>query len=99
MGYLYDLVLCYNNLRFEYGEKMPTVLRINGYRFFFFSDEHMPQHIHIEKAGSYVRIVLDTHEVTDSYKISSKEINKLIKLVEENKETLKGAWDEYFKEQ
>lgn len=81
------------------GENVPTVLRINGYRFFFFSDEHLPQHIHIEKAGSYVRIELATLKVTDSYKISSKEINKLIKLVEENKETLKGAWNEYFKEQ
>ena len=78
---------------------MPTVLRINGYRFFFFSDEHMPQHIHIEKADSYVRVVLDTLEVTGSYKISNKEIGKLIKLVEENSELLKGAWDEYFKEQ
>ena len=29
---------------------MPTVLRIDGYRFFFFSDEHTPEHIHIEKA-------------------------------------------------
>ncbi|MEA1879832.1 MAG: DUF4160 domain-containing protein [Campylobacterota bacterium] len=75
------------------------MLRINGYRFFFFSDEHMPQHIHIEKADSYVRIVLDTLEITDSYKISGKEINKLIKLVEKNRELLKGAWSEYFKEQ
>jgi hypothetical protein len=78
---------------------MPTVLRIDGYRFFFFSDEHMPQHIHIEKADSYVRIVIDTLEVTDSYKISAKEIRKLIRLVEENREVLKGAWNEYFKEQ
>ena len=78
---------------------MPTVLRINGYRFFFFSDEHMPQHIHIEKADSYVRIVIDTLEVTDSYKISAKEIRKLIRLVEENREVLKGEWNEYFKEQ
>lgn len=46
-----------------------------------------------------MRIVLDTFEVTDSYKISDKEINKLIKLVKENSELLKGAWDEYFKEQ
>ncbi|MBE0499452.1 MAG: DUF4160 domain-containing protein [Campylobacterales bacterium] len=30
---------------------MPTVLRINGFRFFFFSDEHLPLHIHVEKRG------------------------------------------------
>ena len=28
---------------------MPTVLKIDGYRFFFFSDEHTPEHILIEK--------------------------------------------------
>ena len=28
---------------------MPTVLRIEGFRFFFFSDEHDPSHIHVEK--------------------------------------------------
>ena len=77
---------------------MPTVLRIDGYRFFFFSDEHLPMHIHIEKADRYVRIEIETLEVTDSYNISRKEVNKLKKLVEENRKVLKGAWDAYFKE-
>jgi hypothetical protein len=32
---------------------MPTVLRWNGYRFYFFSNEGAePPHIHIDKAGS-----------------------------------------------
>ena len=35
---------------------MPTVLKIDGFRFFFFSDEHEPIHIHIEKADCYARI-------------------------------------------
>ena len=31
---------------------MPTVLRWNGYRFYFFSNEgHEPPHVHIDKAG------------------------------------------------
>ena len=76
---------------------MPTVLRIDGYRFFFFSDEHLPKHIHIEKADSYVRIELDTLKVTDSYQCNAKEIKKLVALTKEHKKALKGAWDEYFK--
>ena len=28
---------------------MPTVLRTNGYRFFFYINDHGPPHIHIEK--------------------------------------------------
>lgn len=31
---------------------MPTIFKIDGYRFFFFSDEYTPEHIHIEKADS-----------------------------------------------
>jgi hypothetical protein len=75
---------------------MPTVFRIDGYRFFFFSDEHNPKHIHIEKADSYARIELESLNVTDKYNINSKELKKLVKLVEENIDTLQGAWDEYF---
>jgi len=75
---------------------MPTVLRIDGYRFFFFSDEHLPRHIHIEKAECYLRIDLEKMVVTDSYKLSSKEINKLLDLTHEHREALLGAWDEYF---
>ena len=75
---------------------MPTVLRIDGYRFFFFSDEHLPRHIHIEKGESYLRIELDTFKVTDRYRINNKEITRLIKLVRINRKKLKEAWDEYF---
>ncbi len=56
---------------------MPTVLRVDGYRFFFFSDEHLPTHIHIEKGDRYARIELDTQKVTESYKCTSKELKKI----------------------
>ena len=77
---------------------MPTVLRIDGYRFFFFSDEHSPQHIHIEKGDSYARIELETIKVTDSYNLNSKELKRLSRLVEQNSEKLRKAWNEYFKQ-
>ena len=37
---------------------MPTVLVINGYRFFFYMNEHEPIHIHVSKAGKEARFVL-----------------------------------------
>ncbi|MGZ8545858.1 MAG: DUF4160 domain-containing protein, partial [Sulfuricurvum sp.] len=46
---------------------MPTLLREDGYRFFFFSDEHLPKHVHIEKSNKYMRIELETLKVTDNY--------------------------------
>ena len=77
---------------------MPTVLKIDGYRFFFFSDEHTPEHIHIEKGDSYIRIEIESLKVTNSYNINSKETKKLVKLVTENKDKLREAWNEYFKQ-
>ncbi|MEA3352418.1 MAG: DUF4160 domain-containing protein [Campylobacterota bacterium] len=77
--------------------KLPTVLRIDGYRFFFFSNEHTPEHIDIEKADMYARIELESLNVTDSYNLSSKDLKKLVNLVRKNKDKLKGEWDEYFK--
>jgi len=77
---------------------MPTVLRIDGYRFFFFSDEHAPEHIHIEKGDSYARIEIESLKVTDSYDLNSKELKKLVALVTKNKAKLKGTWNEYFKQ-
>ncbi len=77
---------------------MPTVLRIEGFRFFFFSDEHSPSHIHIEKSDGYARIELDTVKITDSYNLNSKELKKLRTLVKENSEILLKAWNEYFKQ-
>ena len=76
---------------------MPTVLRIDGYRFFFFSDEHTPEHIHIEKGDSYARIEIESLKVTDTYNLNNKELKKLVSLVTKNKDKLKGTWDEYFK--
>jgi len=77
---------------------MPTIFKIDGYRFFFFSDEHTPEHIHIEKADAYARIEIESLKVTDSYNMNSKELKKLLNLVQKNKLKLQGAWDEYFKQ-
>jgi hypothetical protein len=77
---------------------MPTILRIEGFRFFFFSDEHLPSHIHIEKGDAYARIELETITITDSYNLNSKELKKLRTLVKENSEILTKAWNEYFKQ-
>lgn len=78
---------------------MPTVLRIDGLRFFFFSDEHLPLHIHVEKADSYMRVELETLKVTDSYKFSPSETKRVLLIIRENIDTLRGAWNEYFNNQ
>ena len=76
---------------------MPTVLRVDGFRFFFYSDEHRPEHIHVEKGEAYARIVLETLEVTDTYQISCRELKKVRALVRQHRKELLEAWNEYFR--
>ncbi len=76
---------------------MPTVLRIGSYRFFFYSgDRDEPPHIHIECGENKAKFWLDPIRLQNSRGFNGKEINRLQKLVEENKEYFLRGWDAYF---
>ena len=42
---------------------MPTLLKINGFRFFFYSNEHEPMHIHILKNENFAKVSLENLKV------------------------------------
>jgi len=77
---------------------MPVVLRIKGYRFYFFSNEgHEPMHIHVEKAESNCKVWLDpVISFEYAYGFSSKEQKEILEIVNKNFENIKKVWDEYF---
>ncbi|KPL17492.1 MAG: hypothetical protein AMS26_00850 [Bacteroides sp. SM23_62] len=76
---------------------MPTVLRVKGYRFFFFSNEgHEPIHIHVEKAESYAKFWLDPIRIAIDFGFNSKELREINSIIEEHQELLIEKWDEYF---
>jgi len=52
---------------------MPTVLRVGGYRFFFYSNEGSePPHIHVQKAEKYAKFWLQPIQLADSIDYTSK---------------------------
>lgn len=76
---------------------MPTVLRIAGFRFFFYSNEsNEPPHIHVERGDSVAKFWLEPAELVSSAGFTAKEINQLRKMVIENKEQLLDSWHAYF---
>lgn len=76
---------------------MPTVFRISGLRFFFYSKEGTePPHIHVEQGDEVAKFWLDPVELESSYGFSAKEINQIRKLVVEHQVQLLQAWYEYF---
>jgi hypothetical protein len=76
---------------------MPTVLRINAYRFYFYSHEpNEPAHVHIDRDDSTAKFWLEPVALAKNIGFSAKELRKLQSLVEENKVILVEAWYEYF---
>ena len=79
---------------------MPEVLRIRGYRFFFFSREGTePHHIHVEPAERYAKFWLTPVALADSRGFRGRELRELRELhylVEANREAFIISWDEHF---
>ena len=75
---------------------MPTILRINEFRFFFYSNEHLPVHIHIEKDNKTAKFNIEEVELVKARGFNASELKEMRKLVNENVELFKNKWDEYF---
>ena len=76
---------------------MPTVLRIGGYRFFFFSNEgEEPPHIHVESADKYAKFWLEPVTLAKSVGYHAAELTRLRRLVLEHKERFEENWHEHF---
>lgn len=76
---------------------MPTVLRIGGFRFYFYSHEpNEPPHIHVDRGEATIKIWLESLEVAKSRGFRAHEIGGIVALVEANRALLLEAWHEYF---
>ena len=75
---------------------MPTVLRIRGYRFFFFSLEgNEPPHIHVEQAERFAKFWLDPIAFVKSRSFRSGELSEIQVIVKENQALFLEKWNEY----
>ncbi len=76
---------------------MPTVLRIKGYRFFFFSLEGgEPPHIHVEHGDKVAKFWLKPINLASSTGFKSHELTEMRALVIEHREKFLERWNEYF---
>jgi hypothetical protein len=74
---------------------MPTVLTEDGYRFKIYPNDHPPAHVHVQKAENEARVGLDPIVVLSSVGFNSRELTRVVELVEKHRETLLAAWDTY----
>ena len=77
---------------------MPTAMKKDGYRFFFYSNEgNEPPHIHVEKAEAYAKYWLESDEFASSNGFTNSQLRKVRNLIITNKDLLHESWHAHFK--
>jgi len=74
---------------------MPTLLNQDGFKFFFYANEHEPMHIHIMRSDGFAKIELEDLEVVQNY-LKPKDLKDALAIVKENREDFKRIWNEWF---
>lgn len=79
---------------------MPVILRLNGYRFFFYSNEGNPLEsadIHVSKAGYEAKLWLEPQVVVarnDGF--NAGDLREIVIITTKNQAFLLEKWNEYF---
>lgn len=75
----------------------PTVFRIKGYRFYFLSNEETRMHVHVEcedgEAKFWVEPVV---ALAVYYRLKTKKINEIQRIVERRKDEIIKKWEKHF---
>jgi Domain of unknown function (DUF4160) len=77
---------------------MPTVLIVEGFRFFFFvSNEGLePPHIHVERGDGLAKFWLQPVELAVVLRLKQHEVRRARLLVETHQTLFLEKWNEYF---
>jgi hypothetical protein len=76
---------------------MPTVLRIDGFRFFFYSLEGLePPHIHVERGEKLAKYWLEPVQLARSRRFRAGELTRVQAMVEQHRQRFLEAWHERF---
>jgi len=75
---------------------MPIVFEKDGYKFFFYSNEHLPIHVHVRHGcGEAVFDVEDVIELRESQNMKMNELRKAQELAQQNRNLIMEKWYEH----
>lgn len=78
---------------------MPTLLILFGLRFYFYTREHEPIHIHVESSDGEAKFEIVTEiELIYNKGLKPKDIRLAESILEENKENFINEWKRVFGE-
>ena len=74
---------------------MPTLLMQDGFKFFFYANEHEPKHVHVMKNEGFAKIELEHLKVVQNY-LKPKDLKAALAIIEEHKDEFERKWNEWF---
>lgn len=75
----------------------PTVLRVRGYRFYFFSREEVRPHVHVQHATGEAKFWLEpTIEVAQNFGLSPQRLTSALRLAQEHANEIRRGWHAHF---
>ena len=75
---------------------MPNVFEKNGFKFFFYSNEHRPIHVHVRYGGGEAVFDVEIQvELRESHGMKVKELAKAQELAETHRHTIIEKWNEH----
>lgn len=75
---------------------MPTIFEIFGLRFFFFSNEHAPIHVHVVKGDDNAKIAIDpTVELVYNHGLKPADLKRAMQLATMYREDIIDTWHKY----
>ncbi len=80
---------------------MPVVLRFEGFKFFFYSNEGNPRepvHIHVRNHEGEAKFWIYPVKLASNYGFSDVVINKLSSVINQHQDLIWSQWHEYFGE-
>jgi hypothetical protein len=75
----------------------PTILRIGGYRFFFFSREEPRAHVNVQHETGQAKFWLEPEvELAQNYSLGHHQLSLAFRLIKEHKDEIRAAWQDHF---
>ena len=74
---------------------MPTLLNKNGFKFFFYANEHEPKHIHVMKNDEFAKVELENLRVVQNY-LKPKDLKFALEIIKEHQSDFTRIWNEWF---
>jgi hypothetical protein len=76
---------------------MPELFRMFGIRFFFYSREHLPIHVHIRNADGNAKFEINPVRLIENNGMKNKDLKLAESIIEENEDLIIRQWNKFFR--